>query len=528
MGTETPSRWNDAEARKLDEAALHDYVTGLFGPGVTSVKRVVIDALGRRSNVIRMRSPAGAVTHLRLDDLEPLADYRVLADAEAMDFVRGAMVDPREPVAPIEALLHAFVPDRWIVHGATEGLLALCSLPDGAARLLALFGSQIVLVGHRRPGHKLAQDVAAARRANPSAQAIIVLRAGFIAFGADAREVYETHAELERRCLEALPLTRLPEPRESDRSAAAVLAPPLRPAGHVLLWDDSPATRAFVADETLLAAAQKGPAAPADVAVTKRVPCVVRTLEDLSLYRADYEAYASSWDRHGLPAEDPSPRVLLVPGLGMWTAGRTYEDALAARETYRRTMRIIRRCGAAWLPAGPEECFQHEYWPLRHRAKAEREDPRELAGRVAWIGHAAGARGRAAASVLAEAGVHVMLVDDDVDGLREVGGAIGARAAAVRCDLTNADQIAESFSRTALAFGGVDIVVCRGEAAVIEAAASLFRAQGFFGSVVVDGPVPENVPQDVRVNAVVTDGAWDAALLFLASDRGAAIRGATL
>lgn len=525
------SRWQDSVARKLDEPELHAYLAELVGSGTTSLKRVVIDALGRRSNVISMRAREGDVTRLRLDDLEPLADYRKLDDNEAMAFAFGAMVDPREIEPPIESLAHAFVPDRWIVEVAAEGLLALSSLPDGAARLLQIFGSEIVLVGDQRPGHALAQEIASARRSNPSARAIVVLRFGYVFFGADPREVYETFCEFETRCRDALPLPQIPSAPAADRGLAAKLAPSLRPAGHVLVWDDSDATRAFVNQPHLVAAAALGPASPRDVAVTKRVPCVMRDAEDLSLYRAEYESYARAASRDGLPALDPSPRVMLVPGLGVWTTGRSYRDALAAREVFRRTMRIIVRCGKAWAPCSPEESLRYEYWPLRHereRRRQERDRPGAFVGRVAWIGHATSPRGRAAADLLTRQGAHVMLVDGDVDGLRELGGSIGARAAAVRCRLDDERQVLESFRQCALAFGGVDIVICHGERFVMDAAHSLFLEQGFSGCVIVDGAMPEAPPAALRVNAIRTDGAWDAALEFLASDRAAAIQHVTL
>ena len=180
-------------------------------------------------------------------------------------------------------------------------------------------------------------------------------------------------------------------------------------------------------------------------------------------------------------------------------------------------MRILRRAGPAWSPIGVEEAFKAEYWPLQHR-KRDADPSGELAGRVAWISGAASGIGRAIARRFVDEGVHVLLVDRDGEGVAAVASELGVRAVSVECDVTREAQVAESFARMCLAYGGLDIVVSNAGIApagsveeldveqwresldvnatshflVAREALRIFRRQGLGGSIVFNGS--KNVP----------------------------------
>ncbi|MHC4958417.1 MAG: bifunctional aldolase/short-chain dehydrogenase [Planctomycetota bacterium] len=462
------SRWNEPPKPELEQLAYASRLIGtepdlaLHGGGNSSLKTIETDHLGRRLHLMFIK-PSGAdmasleaddFTSVRLEDLEPLVDCAPLPDDELGRYLRRAQLDPDRRQPSIETLLHAFLPDRWVLHSHADALLAVCNRPDGAQRIADALGDDVAVVPYRRPGAQLAQEVAEARRDNPEIKGVVLMKHGLVTFGGDAKEAYDRHIDLVSRCERAAPLEPLGEAPPSDLARAAELAPRVRGAigpGRVLLFDDDAEVRAFLASDALMEAAQRGPATCDHIIRAGRVPCVLLDIEDIGLYRQAYEAYAKSGDRGGLPMNDSAPRVVLAPGVGMWTAGETIERAAIARDIYRHTMRMIRRGGGAWDPIGKEDAFRAEYWPIQARKLAGEEG--ELAGRVAWISGAAGGIGLAIAQRFLREGAHVVLTDLDPIELR------GPRVLALDCDITDEDQVEASFERACLAFGGVDIVV---------------------------------------------------------------------
>ena len=95
------------------------------------------------------------------------------------------------------------------------------------------------------------------------------------------------------------------------------------------------------------------------------------------------------------PALEPAPRVVLVPGVGMWTVGPTPRAAALARDIYLHTVGIMAGAealgGYRSLPEG--DGFRAEYWPLELYKLTLAPPERELAGRVALVTGAAGALG---------------------------------------------------------------------------------------------------------------------------------------
>lgn len=532
------SRWEERAARGLAGPELLAYVSRLLGEepdlvlhggGNTSLKAAGQDRLGRPVRLIHVK-PSGAdlakveaadFTALRLDDLEPLLDLPEMADEALLEHVAWAMVDPRQRRPSIETLLHALLPDTWVLHSHADALLALASRPDGERLLRAALSGEVAVVPYRRPGMRLAQEVAAARRANPTVKGIVLMRHGLVTFGEEARVAYENHLAIVHRCEAAAPLPPLPAAPAGDRARAAALAPRLRGALRipgVLLFDDSEEVRAFVADESLLRRTQRGPATSDHVLRTRRLPCIARGPEDIERYRREYLAWAEGRDRDGLPLLDPAPRVILAPGLGMWAFGTDAGEAAVARDLYLHTMRILRRAGEAWDPISSDDAFHAEYWPLQRRKLEGRGRPGELGGRVAWISGAAGGIGRAIARRFVAEGAHVVLVDVDAEGLGEAKEEFGPRGATLVADVSDEAAVAASFELAALAFGGVDIVVSNAGVAkpapieelslpdwersfgvnstahflVARAALRLLRAQGTGGSFIFNAS--KNVP----------------------------------
>jgi NAD(P)-dependent dehydrogenase (short-subunit alcohol dehydrogenase family) len=85
----------------------------------------------------------------------------------------------------------------------------------------------------------------------------------------------------------------------------------------------------------------------------------------------------------------------------------------------------------------------------------------DLSGRVAVVSGAAQGMGRAAALALAQHGADLWLLDLNADGVQATGRtieALGRRATAVTCDVSNSEQIHEFFRQLDAAGGQVDFL----------------------------------------------------------------------
>ncbi|MGH2469365.1 MAG: SDR family oxidoreductase, partial [Chloroflexota bacterium] len=162
------------------------------------------------------------------------------------------------------------------------------------------------------------------------------------------------------------------------------------------------------------------------------------------------------------------PKVILVPDLGMITAGKDSRAAGIAAENYLRAIQIMR--GASVLDhfasLTDKEAYDFEYWPLELYKLTLLPPEKELARRVGLITGAAGTIGRALARRFSEEGAHLVLADLNLAGAKALADELPGPALAVHCDVTDADSVAEALEQAVLAFGGLDVVVSNAGTAI--------------------------------------------------------------
>jgi len=83
----------------------------------------------------------------------------------------------------------------------------------------------------------------------------------------------------------------------------------------------------------------------------------------------------------------------------------------------------------------------------------------DLTGKRAVITGAAAGLGRATAELFVAQGASVVVSDRDGDGAARVAEELGERAVPATCDVTSADQLAETVAVATSSFGGLDVMV---------------------------------------------------------------------
>jgi rhamnose utilization protein RhaD (predicted bifunctional aldolase and dehydrogenase)/NAD(P)-dependent dehydrogenase (short-subunit alcohol dehydrogenase family) len=475
----------------------------LHGGGNTSLKATVPDPFGDPIDALCVKGsgwdmaaiePAG-FSALRLEPLRRLRQRQMLSDRDMLRVLRAARLDPDAPNPSVETLLHAFLPHRFIDHTHATAVLSLTDQPDGPERCADLYGPQVGIVPYLMPGFGLAKKAAEIFEANPDAQGLILLKHGVFSFGDSAREAYErmiaivslAEDRLQRGRKQVFAPAALPASLAGLGEVAPILrgacALPGEVAGDyarlVLDFRSGPAVMNFVNGADLHRYALEGVATPDHTIRTKNYPLIVPAPEpgrlgefaaELRAAVADFIAeYQDYFARNNAAlAEpkrqlDPAPRVILVPGLGLFGLGRTAKDAGIAADIAESWVATVTDAEAigSFESLTEEELFEIEYWPLEQAKLAGTQKP--LTGQVAAITGGAGTIGLTTARLMRDAGAEIVVLDREAASVEQA--AAGVDGLGLACDVTDPAAVRAAFGRAVAHFGGLDIVVSNAGAA---------------------------------------------------------------
>jgi len=519
------SRWSDAEAREFveryaaqgvsEDLALRVYTTRLLGGdpklvlhggGNTSVKTRMRDQLGDEVEVICIKGsgwdmgniePAG-LPAVRLAPLRRLRVLDRLSDEEMVNFQRINLLDASAPNPSVETLLHAFLPHKFIDHTHSTAVLALTDQPDGEALARDVLGKRVAYVPYTIPGFALAKSVADVFDRNTDVEGAILLKHGIFAFANDARTSYERMIEFVTLAEERLSrgrktFVRAQLPEKLARTAE--IAPILRGAcaisrdqqagmvkRQILCFRTSPAILAYVNGAELNRYSQEGVVTPDHTIRTKNWPLIVLAPEAGKLdewrgevenavagYVARYHAYFARNNARAEPKKkelDPLPRVILVPGKGLFGLGASAKDAAIAADIAENTVEVITDAEAVgrYQPIPEADQFDVEYWSLE-QAKLGKAAEKPLARQICVVTGGGSGIGAATAKAMAADGAEVAVLDRDRAAAIRVAREIGKSVLAIGCDVTKPDEVKRAFREVSKAFGGVDIVVSNAGAA---------------------------------------------------------------
>src|SRR6478735_131695 len=482
------SRWNDisaldavetyAEKGVSEDLALRVYTTRLlgrdpllvlYGGGNTSVKTRAKDDLGVEHEVIAVKGSGWDMAEIepqgmpavKLEPLRKLRALDALSDEAMVNVQRLNLLDASAPNPSVETLLHAFLPHKFIDHTHAAAVLSIVDQPDGEALAREVYDGRMGIVRYIAPGFGLAKAAAEVFEQSPDVEGLILHKHGIFTFGETAREAYERMIEMvslaESRLRQGRPIVFQPRALTDELAEVAEIAPIIRgavalpadkpgadPTRFVMTFRTGPEILSYVNGAELHDYSQRGVVTPDHIIRTKNTPLVLQPpepgkLDDFTRHVkeavADFSArYDSYFGRENSRAGntktklDSAPRVVLVPGLGLFGIGRTAKDADMAADLAENTVRVVTDAEGIgrYEPLPESDLFALEYWSLE-QAKLKGAVGKPLTGQVALV-TGAGAIGSATAKALAAEG-------------------------------------AAAFAKTCERFGGVDIIVSNAGAA---------------------------------------------------------------
>ncbi|AUD05798.1 bifunctional aldolase/short-chain dehydrogenase [Spirosoma pollinicola] len=514
--------WDDQKAAELagDEVALFIYRSNLLGAdlrltnyagGNTSVKLLETNPLtGEPVEVMWVKGSGGDIgtltkkgcANLYVDRLHALKSrYRGLEfEDEMVGLFDHCLFDPKCAAPSIDTPLHGLLPFKHIDHLHPDALIAIAASRDGEAIMHQIWGDKMAWLPWQRPGFDLGLKLEETVKNNPNLRGVILGGHGLFTWGDTSYESYINTLEVIEQASEYLNanygkkrpvfggVARESTDADSRKTQAAALMPTLRglASGHRRMighFTDDERVLEFVNSNDLPRLARLGTSCPDHFLRTKIRPLVLDPVQLSSAeseayldkafadYRADYTAYYERCKHDNSPAiRDPNPVVILYPGVGMFTFAKDKQTARVAAEFYTNAINVMKGAEAVsdYVGLPEQEAFDIEYWLLEEAKLSRMPKPKPLSGKIALITGSAGGIGKAIAKTFLAEGAVVVINDNDADRLagakEEFQKQYGKDAyTAVLLDVTSGETIANAFSASSLAFGGVDIVVnCAG------------------------------------------------------------------
>ena len=597
--------WEPGVAAALDEPELLRYRSNLLGAdlritnfagGNTSSKVIQPDALtGAPTEVLWVKGSGGDLGSIRRTGFATLYQakalaleslYRGVSEEDAMVELYPLCAFGQNAVAAsIDTPLHAFLPFAHVDHLHPDWGIAMAAAANGKSKMEEFnraFDHRLIWLPWQRPGFELAMMMRRAVLENPGCDGVLLGGHGLFTWGETQRDCYlntltmidhlgqfvQEHIERKGGALLGGPAATT---RDDRRELAESLLPFVRGmvSGQrrvVAAWSESPDVLRFVNSRDAAVLAHLGTSCPDHFIRTKIRPLFVpsapgddasalraKITDALERYRGEYgDYYQKHAQPHSPKMRDANPAIVLIPGIGMFSFGKTRAEARVTGEFYTNAIHVME--GATALddgtvgsnlpqagPAAPAEAFETcsnyvalpaaeafgiEYWALEE-AKIRRQPPEKaLSRRIAVVVGGASGIGRAVAALAAERGAHVMVADRDLDGAEGVAAALRATAgnetvAATAIDIRDRASIAAAIRATVMQFGGLDMLI--NTAAIFpssptgaisdgawattldlnvtanyllaDEAAQVFRAQGLDGSILLTSSANAVVPK---------------------------------
>ncbi|MCP4692286.1 MAG: bifunctional aldolase/short-chain dehydrogenase, partial [Desulfobacterales bacterium] len=362
----------------------------LHGGGNTSLKLKMKNIVGEENEILFVKGSGKDMASIEPDGfsslfLAPLKKLRKLPSLTGEEMNNQLKIHRASGDSPnpsVEALLHAFLPHKYIDHTHADSILILTNQARGEEMVKEALGPKVAVLPYTMSGLPLAKAAADLYERNTDVEAMVVMNHGVFTFGEDCKTAYErmircvTRAEeyIRDRILDK-PLTTPLEslaPIKDPAASAARCAQALR--GACACKDAGGRPRRVIveirSDPDLVLASQSAEAAricrsgvltPDHAIRTKNKMALIPSVpendaelaaviqEAMDAYKADYLDYVHA---NAVPGKTPpeesdaKPRLFLVAGLGLFAIGVSRSASRIAADIGERAIRAMLRAFA--------------------------------------------------------------------------------------------------------------------------------------------------------------------------------------
>src|SRR3984885_14218240 len=525
--------WDDQKANSLSPAERLVYRSNLLGSdqritntggGNTSSKLMEKDPLsGVETEVLWVKGSGGDLRTSKLENFSSLYQDKLLALQSI--YSAGAEKGPKTPhedmmvglfthcpfnlnprASSIDTTLHSFVPQKFVDHMHPNSVIAVAASKRSKELTKEIFGDEITWTPWLRPGFELGLELERIAKVEQKGKGLILGQHGLINWADDDKECYELTLNLIEKAAEYIEARDKGEKTFGGKQYETVadaerdqllfeLLPWLRgevskKKRFIATIQSDPTILRFVNSHDAPRLAELGTSCPDHFLRTKIKPLYIdcnpqkenldglktKLTAGLEQYRKDYAAYYECSKHHNSPAmRDPSPSVILIPGIGMIAFGKDKSESRVTAEFYNCAVEVMRGAEAIdeYIALPQQEAFDIEYW-LLEEAKLKRMPPeKELARQVAVVIGAGSGIGKETAHRLSKEGAHIVCVDLKTESaqatadelIAKLGQGIGVAGSGISgcgpaiglaCNITDRNSVRAMLDQVTLAYGGLD------------------------------------------------------------------------
>jgi rhamnulose-1-phosphate aldolase/alcohol dehydrogenase len=528
--------WDDEVAKPLagvDSLVYRSNILGAdqritnTGGGNTSAKLMETDPLtGEQVEVLWVKGSGGDLRTAKKENFSSLyqdklnaldATYQARPDKGYKASGEDAMIgmykhcnfclNPR--ASSIDTPLHSMIDEKHVDHLHPNAVIAVASCKDQEALTEKIWCGKMAYVPWMRPGWEAAKVCEDAYAAKPDSLGILLGQHGHTNWDTESKGCYETslwvietaasYIEEHDKGGDTFGGAKVDSLSDDDRTA--LLSRFLPVARGVLsnkvkfiatVQSDENALR-FVNSVDAPRLAKLGTSCPDHFLRTKIQPLYVdyNSAQDdfdslveklnsgIEQYRVEYAQYYNNCKRDDSPAmRDPSPTVILIPGVGIIGWGKNKSESRVTTEFYNCAIEVMRGAEAIseYQALPQQEAFDIEYWALEEAKLQRMPAEAPLARNVVVIVGAGDGIGKETAFRVAREGAHVVCADLRLEAAQKTadeltaiyGQGIGVAgtgisgcgsAIAQEVDITDRATVKTMFEQVTMAYGGVDNVI---------------------------------------------------------------------
>lgn len=373
------NRWDKTKADLIsDDLAMRVYSSQLLGRdenlvlhggGNTSVKigeELFVKGSGwDLATIEKAGFPA-----VKIDALLELLKLDELSDIDMVKAQKDAMIDKSAPNPSVEAILHAYIPYKFVDHTHADSIATISATPNGAEKLAEIYGKSVLIVPYVMPGFVLAKTIYNMTHdlSWQDLEAIILLNHGIFTFADNAEESYDKMISMVNIAEKYISDHYKPETKQFKKLIPDQLIGDIKnilPDDYKVELIDSDEAYKFAHLENVAEIA-RGCLTPEHILRTKLYYMVSNQsdLESaLAKYQKDYDNYFAKYasDQTKL---DNFPRVIVIRNCAVLAV--CPKNAKIVADIAHHTIKsiLIAENLGGWSPLDEQSLFDIEYWSL--------------------------------------------------------------------------------------------------------------------------------------------------------------------